>query len=165
LNNKFWFEFPDELWLLNQLQVLSIERTAIYKLPDNIRCLSGLRELIIANNHNFEAISSEIVNLKELTHLYLHDNNIKFLPEFIGKLNNLKILNLSFNHLRALPASITSLNNLESLNISYNPVKSLPEGIFEMPNLRELNILHCYNLDLDSVYKKLINNNKIKIYS
>ena len=165
LSNVYWYELPDELWELTYLQKLTIENTGIYNLPKEIENLSDICELIIAKNRCFETIPPEISKLKKLTHLYLYENNIKFLPESIGELENLKVLYLSNNRLRTLPKSLTMLPKLEIINLSYNPIKELPDDLFEMQSLKEINIKNCMNLNIDEIHTKLINNPNINIYS
>jgi small GTP-binding protein len=69
------------------------------------------------------------VELKNLTTLYLSNNQLKTLPAEIVELKNLTTLNLSRNQLTSLPAEIVELKNLTTLNLSRNPLESPPLDI------------------------------------
>ena len=65
----------------------------------------GIRRM---NIKRFRAVGDGLTNsnlpssiglLKDLTHLYLHDNNLTKLPESIGNLTNLRVLQLSLIHI------------------------------------------------------------------
>ena len=59
--------------------------------------------------------------LKNLTHLYLHNNKLTSLPESICNLKNLTELYLSNNNLTSVPESICELTNLTYLSLHDNP--------------------------------------------
>jgi len=114
---------PDELTLLSNLTVLTINYSAITVLPESIGQLTNLTKLSVGNN-NLKELPESIGQLINLTKLSVsnsdgsvNNNEIGVLPESIGQLINLIELDINFNNLRELPESIGRLTNLtESLS-------------------------------------------------
>ncbi|KAJ9536848.1 hypothetical protein OSB04_029581 [Centaurea solstitialis] len=78
-------------------------------------------------------LSRSITNLKFLTNLDLHDNNLTGeLPDYLSSLVNLQNLNLSRNKFSGfIPASWDQLSNLKYLDLSSNNLKgNIPEKLF-----------------------------------
>ena len=84
------------------------------------------------------SIPSEIGNLSNLTHLYLHSNSLTgSIPPEIGNLTNLTDLSLSFNSLTgSIPPEMQNLTNLEHLNLGFNSFTGeIPEFFCNSPYL------------------------------
>ena len=94
--------------------------------------------------------------------LYLEDNELETLPEFIGNLSNLTHLYLIRNELKTLPESIGNLSNLTHLYLQENELETLPESIGNLSNLKEL---HLYDNKLTHTEKQKLETNFIKKYS
>ncbi|KAH9782821.1 Disease resistance-like protein DSC1 [Citrus sinensis] len=90
--------------MLSRVVRLDLSYCAIMEIPQDIDCLSSLKEL------------------------NLRGNNFRSLPASIGSLSSLTRMNLVENKLESLPASIGCLSSLESLHLTRNNLlQSLPE--------------------------------------
>ncbi|KAL8581407.1 hypothetical protein ACOMHN_004292 [Nucella lapillus] len=76
--------------------------------------------------------------LQNLTHLYLNDTFLDYLPGSFGRLVKLKILEIRENHLKTLPKSFGRLAELERLDIGNNEFTDLPDVIGSLAKLLEL---------------------------
>lgn len=84
-------DFPIEICDLTQLNVLTITRLDVEKIPE------------------------QIGNLTQLRNLNLSGNNIKTIPAGIGKLTSLKKLNLSGNPIESFSSEIQNCTSLKKL--------------------------------------------------
>ncbi|KAM0734296.1 Leucine-rich repeat-containing protein 47 [Formica fusca] len=133
------------LFNLHHLNFLSITRTCLQSVPE------------------------EIGELTNLTTLILHSNEIAELPSSIGRLINLKIFDCSKNKLTSYPQELGNLLQLKKLNLSSN----LLESISSLRTNIALSMLNVGNNKLkifpDVCYAELVclselyvNNNKIE---
>ncbi|TFF88075.1 MAG: leucine-rich repeat domain-containing protein, partial [Promethearchaeota archaeon] len=74
----------------------------------------------------------------QIRELYLSENSIKELPEWIGEFSELEVLDVSKNKIQAIPESIGNLKRLRIFKCDWNPIKIFPESL---RNLRSLEIL------------------------
>ena len=97
-------------------------------IPDTIRALSALTNLIFINNalSEFPGIIAQLNNLKVLN---LNNNKLTAIPESIIKLSKLTAIDLSNNSLFVLPDSISKLSSLKLLNLTNNKLTELPGNI------------------------------------
>ena len=138
-------QLPPEIGELKSLQLLVLGRySSGYKdrnhfktLPKEIGQLKNLTRLYVINNE-LEEVPEEIGHLRNLTHLNLNYNLLKELPKEIGNLRNLTQLDLKKNQLGELPREIGQLRDLAHLNMNFNELKSLPEEISQLKNLTQL---------------------------
>ncbi|XP_060797039.1 leucine-rich repeat-containing protein 28 isoform X2 [Neoarius graeffei] len=101
--------FPVELLKDEGLQFLErlyMKRNSLTTLPDNL--------------------AQKLPNLIEL---YLHSNNIAFIPQAIGNLARLQSLDLSDNALQVICPEIGRLHSLRHLRLSNNQLKCLPQDL------------------------------------
>ena len=84
-------------------------------------------------------ISKNFRLFKNLKSLKLDNNQISFIPSYIGELNQLEIFSISKNLLSIIPTSIQDLSKLKSFYFSYNKIENVP---IEFGQLNSLNILH-----------------------
>tara|TARA_R110002050_G_scaffold121726_1_gene240111 strand:+ start:293 stop:1876 length:1584 start_codon:yes stop_codon:yes gene_type:complete len=117
LTNLNLLFFPEEVSRLFSLERLSLSENAITTIPDEL-CWK----------------------LTNLTSLSLSNNQLSFLPEYIGLLTNLEILYLNKNNLRSLPSQIGCLENLEGLYLAENKLGRLPPQIGYLTNLERLSL-------------------------
>ncbi|XP_069767488.1 leucine-rich repeat-containing protein 28 isoform X2 [Narcine bancroftii] len=109
LNYKNLRKFPHELLKddgLHHLEHLYMKMNLLTTLPENL----GQR-------------------LPNLIELYLHSNNIEFIPEAIASLIKLQSLDLSNNALVILCPEIGQLKSLRHLRLANNRLKFLPAGL------------------------------------
>ncbi|PJF39486.1 MAG: GTP-binding protein [Phototrophicales bacterium] len=88
--------------------------------------------------NQLSALPPEVVQLANLTHLYLSYNQLSALPPEVVQLANLTQLDLSANRLRALPPEVVQLANLTHLNLSGNQLSALPPEVGQLANLTQL---------------------------
>ena len=128
MRNRKLKDFPEEIFLLPKLRILSLAQNNITYLPKNI---------------------SKLTNLETLS---LSRNKLITLPKEIGDLKKLKILNLNDNKLTYLPNTISKLNNLEDLHVTDNPNLYITEDIYDLPKLihipKESDRLYGYKKDI-----------------
>lgn len=133
------------LFNLRHLNYLSITRTCLQSVPE------------------------EIGELTNLTTLILHSNEMAELPSSIAKLINLKVFDCSRNKLTSYPQELCNLPQLKILNLASNRLESIPS----LRRSVALNVLNVGNNKLkvfpDVCYAELIclselyvNNNKIE---
>ncbi|KAK7349499.1 hypothetical protein VNO77_06917 [Canavalia gladiata] len=115
---KYLQEFGESM---EHLSMLSLEGTAITKLPSSLGCLVGLA----------------ILNLKNC-------KNLVCLPDTIHKLESLIVLNVSgCSKLRSLPEVLKEIKSLEELYASESAIEELPSSVFYLENLREISFAGC----------------------
>lgn len=92
------------------------------------------------------SMEDALVKPEQVTHLDLHAQGLKKLPEGIEKLVNLTALDLSENMLNEIPFGNYAWPFLRELDLSYNPGFNTVEldGIGKtLPNLQFLDLSHC----------------------
>lgn len=130
---------------LLKLRVLDLSKNCIAEIPREIKQLSCLVELYLANNllgNNKSARQWDWIggNLsKTLNLLNLKGNGLNCVPKQIAHLKNLITLNLDDNDFSLFPSSLCHLNKLENLTMSNNNIEMLPFHIKRL-NLNTLDI-------------------------
>ncbi|KAI5600653.1 hypothetical protein BDE02_01G039200 [Populus trichocarpa] len=132
--------------------------------------LSGLRYLILDENHFYGIIPPEFSSLRHLHSLRLDSNNLRgSFPGFLAALPNLTVLTLTENHLMGtLPPSLFSnCTSLANIELSQNLLTGkIPQEIGNCPSLWNLNLYNnqftgelpaslaniseLYNIDVES---------------
>ena len=116
------------------------------KIPKSIYYLSSLSTLDLSNMSlplfGHLSLPDTIGKLKNLKHLDVSNNRLKYLPECIGDLTGLQILKLKGCHIGSLPESIGNLENLQELDLFENDIFYLPKCIGNLKSLQILNLRH-----------------------
>ncbi|KAK7292708.1 hypothetical protein RJT34_15560 [Clitoria ternatea] len=170
---KYLPEFEDSM---EHLYYLSLEGTAITKLPSSLGCLVGLSLLVLKRCKNLVCLPDTIHNLKSLISLNVSGcSKIHILPEGLKELKSLEELDASESAIEELPSSIFYLENLrevsfagckgpvsKSLNSFLLPFKwllgnkeaptgfRLPPSMLCLPFMRRMNLSYC-NLSEESI--------------
>ncbi len=153
---KCYKSFPDiEILEAKNLNIIKIHKTIYLNLPNLI--LIDLRENTLCK------ISKNFKLFKNLETLHLDNNNITFIPLFIGELTNLKKLTISNNYLTSIPSSIQYLNSLETLKLSNNKVKKIPIEIGQLKKLECLYIDENYFTEIPTTICYLHHLNELSL--
>eukprot|EP00058_Branchiostoma_floridae_P022554 XP_002608044.1 hypothetical protein BRAFLDRAFT_74993 [Branchiostoma floridae] len=153
---------PCNVAFLTNLQVLWLSSNGLTLLPNCIKDLVLLEELILDNNklHNlpcdfehlqrvkvlnlgfncYEIFPHAVLALNRVEELFLSRNKLSHIPEEIGLLEHLRVLWLDHNNVESIPDSITKLVNMEELSVQGNRLKCLPEGFGKLSNLDCLDV-------------------------
>ena len=91
------------------------------------------------SDNKLQKISKNFRLFKNLKSLKLDNNQISFIPSFIGELGQLELFSISKNLLSIIPTSIQDLSKLKSFCFSYNKIDNMP---IEFGQLNSLNILY-----------------------
>ena len=153
---------PDEVFELNQLEVLDLSYNALSFIPESISQLKNLKKLILFRN-KFTDLPKAILKLQDLVSLKISSNSLQEIPTWLSNLSNLKELDVGFNkgiteleriselrnltsldlsflELATVPEWISKLERLNELSLDYNELNDVPEWISQMPELRKLSL-------------------------
>ncbi|MEJ2251877.1 MAG: leucine-rich repeat domain-containing protein [Candidatus Lokiarchaeota archaeon] len=120
---------------------------------EGINNLKSIQELYLDNNQLI-TLPNWIENFTSLLKLNLKGNEIKIFPKCIVDLESLQVLQMDNNQLESLPESIGNLSTLQILSLSNNKLNSLPEAIGKLTSLQELRLT---NNQLTNLPKSIIN--------
>lgn len=86
--------------------------------------------------NKIEALTAEPKSPKNklcpvLEEIYLQDNRLESLPEFIMNMPSLEIMDVSNNKLQCLPDNLWRAPKLKELNASFNLLRDLPSQVFQ----------------------------------
>lgn len=110
----------------------------VTEVPDDFKNHKNIKGLYIYNNQ-ISTLPDFIQDFDSLEVLDFHDNPIDKLPEWVGKLKNLKRLNLSKTNIKTLPKSIADLPHLEAIIFNDTHIEGFPEELYTLKNsLKEL---------------------------
>jgi len=111
----------------------------LYVLPTDIAKAKNLTTLFLQNNE-LTQLSPEIGKLPLLQTLYVHSNQITQLPAAIGQLTQLRRLDMTNNDLETLPTAIGKLLKLETLLLGRNELAKLPVELGRLTALQTLDL-------------------------
>ena len=117
---SFFYFNHDLLYLdLSRNKIQNLTETTFAKLL-NLRFLN-------LNSNRLSTIPSDLCGLKNLTELYINENEIKYIFAYPAScLENLKILSLAGNNIYSIaPGAFDNLTSLEALNLSQNKLQKL----------------------------------------
>ncbi|EZA62437.1 Leucine-rich repeat-containing protein [Ooceraea biroi] len=121
------------------VQEMYLKWNRLTVIPSWIMELRNLTNLYISGNLIRE-LPREISEMSQLTVLDLSDNELAWVPPCISDLSNLRTLLLNDNFIDKLPVELKRLSNLEVLSVSSNQIVVLPEWIGSLPRLKELHM-------------------------
>lgn len=160
--------FPDVLYNLSNLRILSLRSVNLQKLPDRLDGLPMLDYLDLSSNNfadtaRLKQVIDTLKNCPALKTLLLTQCSISALPSNVDELTTVTNLYLSFNpnlqpsacevlgemislqnlffyncNLTDLPQSLVNLETLEGLYLSNNNLYDIPIIIRDIPNLQVL---------------------------
>ncbi|XP_003425729.1 leucine-rich repeat serine/threonine-protein kinase 1 [Nasonia vitripennis] len=121
--------------ILYAITRIDISQNSITSVPSTIFYLQSLRYLNMAQN-KIEALTAEPKNAKDklcpvLEEIYLQDNRLEQLPEFVMNMPSLEIMDISNNKLQCLPDNLWRAPKLKELNASFNLLRDLPSQVFQ----------------------------------
>ncbi|KAL7304930.1 hypothetical protein TKK_0002728 [Trichogramma kaykai] len=114
---------------------IDISQNSITSVPDAVFFLPSLRTLNLAQN-KIEVLKAEPRNAKDklcpvLEEIYLQDNRLEQLPDFLMRMPALEIMDVSNNKLQCLPDNLWRAPKLKELNASFNLLRDLPSQIYQ----------------------------------
>ncbi|KAI8036280.1 leucine-rich repeats and immunoglobulin-like domains protein 1 [Drosophila gunungcola] len=166
-NNKLNDTTVLEIRNLSNLTKLSLKRNLLGVLP-KFTGLSGLKHLVLANNH-ITSISSEalaalpLLRTLDLSRNQLHTIEVNSFP----KPNSLVHLILSFNEIANVNEhSFAALNNLTDLELNNNRLSALPMGVFKNLNRLKKLALNFNQLEINwSTFRGLVSMRNLQLKS
>lgn len=138
----------DNLVIPCNLEYIAIIGSSLSKLPEELKFMKNLTTLFLSEN-NFTEIPNVIGYIDSLEYLSFSKNNIKNLPNFIINLKKLKALHLGNNNLIEINDCIGDLLSLEYLDISQNTkLVKISHRLYDLPNLRKIFVFQNPNISL-----------------
>ncbi len=101
-----------------------------FKIPNSIGMLRCLEYLDLSHN-NLNTLPESLRNLQILDQIILKNNKFQEFPPEILILKNLRVLDLSQNKIREIPNLSQNFPLLEDINLSYNEIKKYPPWMDE----------------------------------
>jgi small GTP-binding protein len=115
---------PSEIFGLENRKILNVSRNKIkvgvYKEEKEFE--EGKVGIV---DEPYDGITENIKQLNKLEELYLNDNEILEIPEYLTDMTTLKVLDLSSNNIEKISNSLLKLTNLKKLNLANNPVSQI----------------------------------------
>lgn len=144
LGYNAFVEIPKELIAAKNLNYLSMNFAKNLNLEASLNTIKQLHiETLSLNNSNLIYFPLEFGESKTLRNLYLKNNFIKTIPEYILIHGDFSSLDLDGNQISELPKEIKNQQNLNFLDLSQNTCinnSSTYQNLNLLPNLSELNI-------------------------
>lgn len=128
--------FPDWSFLaaLTKLELLDMRGCGLTELPESVASLTALRYVYLQDNE-LEELPDWLGGLTRLERLDVTGNRLYALPSSMASLTRLRHLVLSDNEFFSLPGWITGLAGLEVLLASDNHLTRVPDGFSRLGNL------------------------------
>lgn len=140
-------KLPDSIGNLKRLCYLDLSYSAITELPACVSSLSHLQTLSLSHCSSLVELPDSFRELKILQFLDFSYTGISKLPDDFSSLFHLRTLLLSHcSCLSELPDSFQELRNLEFLDLSHTGISSLPNTVGSLTQLQKLLLSQCYHL-------------------
>ncbi|XP_048425260.1 disease resistance-like protein DSC1 [Pyrus x bretschneideri] len=141
---SIFYKFPQILEPMEHLNFLSLEGTAVEKLPSSVGNLVGLERLDLGMCKNLKVVSRSIYNLTNLKILSFYAcRKLKKLPSNSVGLLSLEVLNLSRSSILGIPDGFVCTTSLRDLDLSRSMIRSLPACIKQASQLSTLCLIGC----------------------
>ena len=125
---------------------LDLRSMGLTELPESISQLKQLTELYLSDNQ-LTSLPESIGNLFQLRNLQAWENQLKEIPDWVGDLTTLEELGLGTNPFLELPSSLANLANLVFLGLGTDVgptnLSNVPLWIKSLSNLQELQLPDC----------------------
>jgi Leucine-rich repeat (LRR) protein len=155
LSNCSLASIPQELDLLENLQVLDLRKNMLQKLP--MIKGSKLVQVLLGNNYFLE-VPAFLLQPLPIRVLDLSSNLLSVIPsELSTNLVHLDRLALSGNRLEVLPPTIKHLNQLRTLECRNNQLSGIPKEIGGCAALQKLDVVTNMILQLPDTFRLLDN--------
>ncbi|XP_063987510.1 leucine-rich repeat serine/threonine-protein kinase 1 [Diachasmimorpha longicaudata] len=140
---------------------IDISHNSITTIPSMIFYLQSLKYLNMAQN-KIDTLTEKLETDKRprdgrdklspvLEEMYLQDNRLEKLPEFLMILPALEILDVSNNKLQRLPDNLWRAPKLKELNASFNLLRDLPSQVSQnISTRREMGLSSTNNFEFSS---------------
>lgn len=182
----------EHLTKVSQLKKLNLDFCKIGRIPNNFSSLLPNLETLSLNYNLIESLPESFGQLSKLTHLALYENSLTEFPTCLYELHNLTTLDLSSNYRfeinnpKKLIEGLANLSKIEVIyfdsnldleawieiyskmpRIKYIQVdlakdEKLPKSINSLVNLRKIRLDFDIDADLNTSFKNLANNKKLK---
>jgi internalin A len=106
--------------------------------PEEKACGAATRGLDL-RNLGLRAFPEVLRTLPHLEAITLNDNQIDFIPDWIGELKSLKIMGVGSNRLTSIPKALCNLRELRGLYLQGNQITTLPTELLNV-GLRTLSV-------------------------
>ena len=125
----------------DQVYVLDLTRSRLKQFPQEVFLMRNLNKLVLDRN-KLDSLPNRIQDLKHLQYLSVERNQLVSLPDGICALDSLRELRLGDNEIARIPENIGALNALEVLSLWSNVVGYYPESLAKLQRLREFDLLN-----------------------
>lgn len=156
-------EFPEQIFLFQNLVEIDISRNSLKKLPLRLNELKNLKDLYV-NKNKLTSLGSEITSCSNLEILEIQDNPLENISKEIAKMTalreltireiaknctipselwsmtNLTKLRITYAHLTEIPTSISGFKHLNELCLANNSISKVPEELYTLKNITYLNL-------------------------
>ena len=141
-------KFPEVVGNMSCLLVLSLNETAITRLPLSIEHLIGLINLYLRDCKNLSSLPNGCYSSMSLKSLNLSGcSKLVKLPKNLGNIETLEELDVSRTAITGLPLSTENLIGLTKLDLrDCKNLSSLPNGCYSSMSLKSLNLSGCSKL-------------------
>lgn len=116
---KWYYSIDEAMRERDQVYKLAIKNQKLTEFPREILLFPNLQVLDLSGNR-FKSLPDEIGQLRKLETLNLFNNRLKYLPLSLKELEELKVMYVGRNRLVEVPAWIGGLSKLRKLDVSYN---------------------------------------------
>ncbi|XP_068322752.1 disease resistance protein RPV1-like [Pyrus communis] len=145
-----FYEFPEILEPMKDLEFLCLEGTLVKELPSSIKYLIGLETLDLRLCKNFEFFPNSIYSLTKLRTLSFFScwKLETLLPATVlVSLLSLEVLDLSYSGISEIPPGLICLTSLRDLDLSGTKIKNIPASIKQASQLSRLCLIMCNSLE------------------